>query len=90
MVILITGASHVGKTLLAQRLLEHIRFICLAMSEEYIENHFGAIIEHESEVENRLIKADCTADDLKQCNRWFIDSFSSVGEKVVIIDDDFN
>ena len=35
-------------------------------------------------------KADCTADDLKQCNRWFIDLFSSVGEKVVIIEDDFD
>jgi hypothetical protein len=73
-----------------QRYLEHIKFICLAMSEEYIEDHFDTIIEHESEVENRLIKADCTADDLKQCNRWFINSFSSVGEKVVIIEDDFN
>lgn len=165
MVILITGASHVGKTLLAQRMLEkykypylsidhlkmglirggytdltpedddaltehmwpmvreivktavengqdlivegcyipvcwrkdfdprylvHIRFVCLAMSEKYIEDHFDSIIEHESEVENRLIKADCTADDLKQCNRWFIDLFSSVGEKVVIIEDDFD
>ena len=145
MVILITGASHVGKTLLAQKMLEkykypylsidhlkmglircgytdltpedddeltdylwpivreiewrrdidqryleHIKFICLAMSEEYIEDHFDAIIVHESEVENRLIKADCTADDLKQCNRWFIDLFSSVGEKVVIIEDDFD
>ena len=59
------------------------------MSEEYIEDHFDTIIGHESEVENRFIKADCTADDLKQCNRWFIDSFSSVGEKVVIIEDDF-
>ena len=128
MVILITGASHVGKTLLAQKMLEKykypylsidhlkmglircgytdltpedddeltdylwpiVREICLAMSEEYIEDHFDAIIVHESEVENRLIKADCTADDLKQCNRWFIDLFSSVGEKVVIIEDDFD
>ena len=73
-----------------QRYQDHIKFICLAMSEEYIEDHFDAIIVHESEVENRLIKADCTADDLKQCNRWFIDSFSSVGEKVVIIEDDFD
>ena len=73
-----------------QRYLEHIRLICIAMSEKYIEDHFDAIIEHESEADNRIIKADCTADDLKQCNRWFIDSFSSVGEKVVIIEDDFN
>jgi len=70
--------------------LRNIKFICLAMTEDYIEEHFDEIIGHESEIENRLIKADCTADGLKQCNRWFIDSSSSVGEKVVIIEDDFN
>ena len=164
MIILITGASHTGKTLLAQRLLEkykysylsidhlkmglirsgntdltpedddeltdylwpivreiiktaiendqnlivegcyipaewrqdfdesylkHIRFICLAMTEEYIEKYFDEIIGHESEIESRLIKEDCTIDDLKQCNRWFIDTFSSADEEVVLIEDDF-
>ena len=96
MIILITGASHTGKTLLAQRLLEkfkypylsidhlkNIRFICLAMTEEYIEDHFDDIIGHESEIESRLIK------DLKQCNRWFIDTFGSAGEMVMLIEDDF-
>ena len=70
--------------------LEHIEFICLAMSEEYIDDHFDEIIERESLIESRLIKADCTADDLKQCNRWFIDAFSNAGEKIVLIEDDFS
>ena len=73
-----------------QRYLEHTKFICLAMSKKYIEDHFDAIIEHESEVKNRLIKADCNVNDLKECNGWYIDAFGSVGEKVVIIEDDFN
>ena len=165
MIIMITGASHTGKTLLAQRMLEkykypylsidhlkmglirsgytrltpedddalteylwpivreiiktavengqdliiegcyvppdwrqdldarysgHIQFICLAMSEEYIEGHYKEIIGHESEIESRLKKADCTMEGLKQCNRWFIDAFGSAGEKVVLIEDDFN
>ena len=165
MIILITGASHTGKTLLAQRMLEKyhypyfsidhlkmglirsgntsltpedddalteylwpivreiiktavenrqnlivegcyipanwrkdfdvhylpsIRFICLAMTEKYIEDHFSEIIGHESEIESRLIEADCTPDDLKECNRWFIDTFGSTGEKVVVIEDDYN
>lgn len=165
MIILITGASHTGKTLLAQRMLEKyhypyfsidhlkmglirsgntsltpedddalteylwpivreiiktavenrqnlivegcyipanwrkdfdvhylpsIRFICLAMTEKYIEDHFSDIIGHESEIESRLIEADCTPDDLKECNRWFIDTFGSTGEKVVVIEDDYN
>ena len=165
MIILITGASHTGKTLLAQKLLEkykypylsidhlkmglircgytilspedddelteylwpvireiiktaieneqnlviegcyipadwrkdfdktyqdHIEFICLAMTGEYIEEHFDEIIEHESEIESRLIKADCTAEDHKQCNRRFIDTFGSAGEIIVLIEDDFD
>lgn len=69
---------------------EHIRFICLAMTEEYIENHFDEIIRHESEIESRLVKEDCTIDDLKQCNRWFIDAFSGAGENVVLIENDFD
>lgn len=73
-----------------KKYLEHIEFICLAMTEEYIENHFGEIIGHESEVESRLIQADCTMDELKQCNRWFIDSFCAAGENVVLIEDNFN
>lgn len=164
MVIIITGASHVGKTLLAQKLLEKhkypylsidhlkmglirsgntdltpadddelttylwpivreiiktaveneqnliaegcyippdwrkdfddsylssIRFICLAMTEDYIDTHFDEIIGHESEIENRLIKADCTIGELKRSNRWFIEAFSTAGEGVTLIEDDF-
>ena len=70
--------------------LRQIKFICLAMPEEYIEDHFDEIIGHESDIESRLIKADCTIDDLKQCNRWFIDAFSSAGENVLLIEDDFD
>ena len=70
--------------------LKKIHFICLAMTEDYIEEHFDEIIGHESEIENRVVKEECTIDDLKQCNRWFIDAFGDAGEKVVIIEDDFN
>ena len=40
-------------------------------------------------VESRMQEEGCTIDDLKQCNRWFIDTFSSAGEKVVLIEDVF-
>ena len=49
--------------------LQNIRFICLAMSERYIENHFGEIIGHESEIESRLVYADCTMGVLKADNK---------------------
>lgn len=72
------------------RYLPFIRFICLAMTEEYIDARFDDIIRHESDIESRLVEADCTAEGLKQCNRWFIDAFSSAGEKVVLIEDDYD
>ena len=69
--------------------LAHIRFICLAMTTEYIENHFDEIISHESEVEARLVDADCTISGLTADNRSYIDGFRNAGERVVIIDDDY-
>ena len=39
------------------------------MSENYIENHFGEIIGYESEIEVRMIDADCTKDSLKADNK---------------------
>ena len=164
MVILITGASHTGKTLLAQKMLENykypylsidhlkmglirsgntvltpeddddlteylwpivkeiiktaienrqnlivegcylpftwrqdldetylpsIRFICLAMSDQYIENHFSEIIGHASEIESRLFDSDCTMDSLKNDNRRVINGFQKASEQVVLIDSDY-
>ena len=72
-----------------ERYLPSIRFICLAMSESYIENHFGEIIGHESEIETRLVDADCSMDVLKADNQRMIDGFQDVGEKIVLIDSDY-
>ena len=164
MVILITGASHTGKTLLAQRLLERLRypclsidhlkmglirsgntnltpedddalteylwpivremvktaienrqnlivegcyipfgwrhdfdenylrsiqFVCLAMSDTYIENHFEEIKAHASDIEARLDDTSCTVERLKADNRAFAEGFQKSGEPIVWIDQDF-
>ena len=73
-----------------ERYLPFIRFLCLAMTEEYIETHFDEIIAHESAIESRLIEADCTPDKLKACNRWFLDTFGSAGEEIILIKDDYS
>lgn len=164
MIILITGASHTGKTLLAQRLLEkfkypylsvdhlkmglirsgntkltpeddialtdylwpivreiiktaiensqnlivegcyvpfrwrqdfdeqylaHIRFICLAMTAEYLEQRFHEIIGHESEIEVRLVDPSCTVADLTEDNERFVNGFRNAGEQIVLIESDY-
>ena len=71
------------------RYLTSVQFICLAMTEEYIEAHIDEIIGHESEIESRQIKGDCKISELKQWNRWFLEAFSNAGEKVSLIKDDF-
>ena len=73
-----------------ERVLPSIRFICLAMTEEYIEHHFDEIIAHESDIESRMIEADCTPGDLKEWNRGFIDAFGRAGEEIAMIDNDYN
>lgn len=164
MVILISGASHTGKTLLAQRMLEkyrypylsvdhlkmglirsgntdltpeddealtaylwpivremirtalenrqnlivegcyvpfdwrrdfdeeeqrRIRFLCLAMSDGYIERHFGEILDRESVIEARACAADCTISGLKADNRAYAEGFRRAGERVVLIESDY-
>ena len=144
MVILITGASHTGKTLLAQRMLEKykypylsidhlkmglirsgctkltpedengqnlivegcyipfewrkdfdarylpsLRFICLAMTDAYIDAHFAEIREHGSDIEARLDDSGCTADGLKRDNREIIEGYHNAGEPVVLIGADY-
>ena len=72
------------------RYLPFIRFICLAMTGNYIENHFHDILGHESDIEHRLSEADCTVEGLKECNRSYIEAFHVSGEKVFLIEDDYS
>lgn len=164
MIILITGASHTGKTLLAQRMLEKyllpclsidhlkmglirsgntaltpeddgeltaylwpivreiiktaiengqnliiegcyvpfdwrkdlgeeyaasVRFLCLAMTERFIDAHFADIREHACDIEARLDDSYCTAELLKRDNLEYAKGFTEAGEAVTLIDGDY-
>ena len=69
--------------------LPSIRFVCLAMTEGYIDAHFREIREHASEIEARLDDADCTPESLKAGNRATIQGFRARGEYIALIDGDF-
>ena len=49
-----------------EQYLQSIRFICLAMSDEYIDSHFEEIKSHASDIETRLDDSYCTAEQMKQ------------------------
>lgn len=69
--------------------LRSIRFICLAMTDSYIDYHFKDIKDHASDIESRLDDSYCTTDDLKKDNQLIIYGYKKAGEQVVLIDDDY-
>ncbi|MBR5279107.1 MAG: adenylate kinase [Clostridia bacterium] len=165
MIILITGASHVGKTLLAQKLLEKynypylsidhlkmglirsgntsltpmsddndltgylwpivreivktaiennqnliiegcyipfdwekdfdkdylkiIKYYCLVMSKEYIENHFDDIKKYASVIENRLDDEWCTLDSVLEDNINILSLAKKHNQNYILIDNKY-
>ena len=72
-----------------ERYVSEIRFLCLAMTDAYIDAHFDAILSHASDVEARLDDSYCTPDRLKAENRAVREGFARAGEPVVPIDTDW-
>ena len=71
------------------RYLSHLRFVCLAMSDGFIDAHFDEIKRRACAVESRLDDSCCTADALKEDNRRYLDGFRRAGEQVTLIEDDY-
>ena len=72
-----------------ERYLPSIRFLCLAMTEAYIDAHFDEIKAHADDIEARLDDSSCTAAWLKGENRQITEGFETAGERVVRIGDDY-
>ena len=72
-----------------ERYVSEIRFLCLAMTDAYIDAHFDAILLHASDVEARLDDSDCTPERLKADNRRIIKGFLAAGEQVMRIEADW-
>ena len=72
-----------------EQYLLSIKFICLAMSDEYIDSYFEDIRSHASDIETRLDDSYCTMEQLKQDNRRIIDGYRSTGEEIILITDSY-
>ena len=66
--------------------LKDIRFICLVLSDNYIDSHFTVIKAHGSDVESRLYD-DISPEALKEDSRRYREGFLKAGEETVMIDD---
>ena len=68
---------------------DSIRFICLGMTDGYIDGHFDLIKLHSSDIESRIEDNGLTASFLKNENRRIIEGFKNAGEQVDIIDSEY-
>ena len=66
--------------------LEHIKYYCLVMSEDYIKNHFKDIKDYANVVEKRL-EDDCTLEDLIMDNKQVLKLAKKYGVNFILIDD---
>ena len=69
--------------------LSEIKFICLAMTDAYIDAHFDDIWNHRSDIEKRLDDSVCAADWLKEENQKVIEGFGLTDNQVILIDKDY-
>ena len=72
-----------------EQYLSSIKFICLAMTDAFIDAHFSYIKNHNSDIETRLYDTDITSDSLKEDNHYYINGFVQSGEKVSLIDTNY-
>lgn len=66
--------------------LSSIRFICLTMTDDYIDSHFDDIQKYACVIEHRFDDSDCTVEKLKADNKTYIEGFRNSGETVTLID----
>ena len=69
---------------------EDIRYICLVMSENYIEKHFDDIRKYASLIEERLDDSDCTKEMLLRDNKMTLEQCKSHGCEYWLIDEQYD
>lgn len=69
--------------------LENIKYYCLIMSKEYIENNFDKIVEYANTIENRLDDSCCTKKFLIEENEKNLRECQKYGYKYILIDKEY-
>ncbi|MBR5931457.1 MAG: adenylate kinase [Lachnospiraceae bacterium] len=72
-----------------EKYLQSIHFICLAMTDSYIDMHYYEIKTHANDIESRQDEFDYSREELKEMNREYIEGCRENWEQVTLIDTDF-
>lgn len=73
----------------SEKYLSSIRFICLAMTEKYLDVHFDEIIKNGSVIENRLDDSYCNKADLIRDNRFYIEGCRKHNLPLILIAENY-
>ena len=69
---------------------KEIRYVCLIMSQRYIETHFGDIKKHASDIEDRMDDSGLNAQELIWENERNLELCRQYGCEYILIDDEYN
>ena len=72
-----------------QEYLEHIKYYCLVMSENYIRNHFADIKKYANVIENRLDVEWCTIESVLADNAEVLALAKKHNVNFILIDDNY-
>ena len=72
-----------------QEYLDHIKYYCLIMSEQYIRNHFDDIKIYANVIENRLDDSWCTMESVLEDNREVLELAQKHDVSYILIDDQY-
>ena len=72
-----------------QEYLEHIKYHCLVMSEDYIRNHFADIKGYANTIENRLDDEWCTMESVLADNAEMLDLAQRYNVNYILIEDKY-
>lgn len=70
--------------------LSQIKYFCLIMSKNYVQNNFDKILTYESTVEKRLVSCDITQDKLIEDNGFNLQMCKKYGLNYILIDKNYN
>lgn len=69
--------------------LSEIKFVWLAMSDNYIDNNYEEILKHSMDIEKRIDDSNLNKELLKNENHKYIDAFNKYGENLIMIDKEY-
>ena len=74
------------KSYFTEAYIEHIKYFCLVLSEDYIKSHFAEIKAYASVIEDRLDDSYCTLESVLEDNAFYLKMAKQNDVEYILID----